>query len=96
MPEGVSAGRFTRVNLFRLKQNGGRGLVAEARAYGHALAADGAATAENGLTALGLHARAKAVYFHTVAAIGLKCALGHGNALLLASGNLSLDGKIQV
>jgi hypothetical protein len=31
-----------------------------------------------------------------VAAIGLKCALGHGNALLFPTENLSLDGKIQV
>jgi hypothetical protein len=93
LPEGVSAGRFAWGNLFRLKQNGGKGLVAEAGAYGNALAADGTATAENGCAALGLHARAKAVCFHTVAAIGLKCALGHGNALLFASKNLRLDGK---
>ncbi len=96
MPEGVSAGMVARCNLFRLRQNGGKELVAEASAYSYALAADGAATAENGLTALGLHARTKSVCFHTVAAIGLKCALGHGNALLLASENLSLNGKIQV
>jgi len=33
---------------------------------------------------------------HTVAAIGLKCALGHGSALLFPERNLSLDGKFQV
>jgi hypothetical protein len=81
-------------NLFRLKQNGGKELVAEAGAYGNALAADGTAAAENGSATLGLHARAEAVCFHTVAAVGLKCALGHGNALLFASENLSLNGKI--
>jgi hypothetical protein len=46
--------------------------------------------------ALGLHARAEAVRLHAVAAIGLKCALGHENALLFPVQNLRLDGKIQV
>jgi hypothetical protein len=93
LPEGASAGRVAWGNRLRLRQNGGKELVAEASADGHALAADGTATAENGSAALGLHARAKAVCLHTVAAIGLKCALGHGNALLLTSENLSLNGK---
>jgi len=30
---------------------------------------------------------------HAFAAIGLKCALGHKNALLLPEENLRLDGK---
>jgi hypothetical protein len=96
MPEGVPAGVAAKGARFRLRLNGGRGLVAEASAHGHTLAADGAATAEDGCAALGLHTRAEPVRFHTVAAIGLKCALGHGNALLFPTENLSLDGKIQV
>jgi len=70
-----------------------RGLVAEASADGHALAADGAAAAENGCAGLGLHTRAEAVGFHALAAIGLKCALGHENALLFPKENLRLNGK---
>ena len=57
-------------------------LVAEASADSDTLAADGAAAAEHGGAALGLHAGTKAVGLHTLAAIGLKCALGHRNALL--------------
>jgi hypothetical protein len=70
-----------------------RGLVAEACADGHALAADCTAAAENGCAGLGLHARAEAVSFHAIAAIRLKCALGHENALLFPKENLRLDGK---
>jgi hypothetical protein len=33
---------------------------------------------------------------HTLAAIRLKCALGHKNALLFPKENLRLDGKSQV
>jgi hypothetical protein len=78
------------------RQNGRRGLVAEACADGYALAANGAAAAENGCAGLGLHARAETVCLHALAAIGLKCALGHGYALLFPSSicvNLHLDGK---
>jgi hypothetical protein len=59
-------------------------LVAESGADSHALAADGTATAQYGRTRLGLHAGTKAVGFHAFAAIGLKCALGHKNALLFS------------
>lgn len=61
-----------------------------------ALAANGAATAQHGRASLGLHARAKAVGLGAMAAVWLKCALGHGNALLLLFENLSQFGKIQV
>jgi hypothetical protein len=33
------------------------------------------------------------VGFHALAAVGLKCALGHGNALLYPREDLCLDGK---
>src|SRR5580698_6974420 len=58
-------------------------LVAETGADGNPLAAGRAATAEHGGSALGLHAGPKAVGLDALAAVGLKCALGHGNALLL-------------
>jgi hypothetical protein len=75
------------------KLNGREVLVAEAGADGDALAADSTATAEYGSAGLGLHARAKAVCLHTVAAVRLKCALGHGNALLFPLKNLRYDSK---
>jgi hypothetical protein len=57
-------------------------LVAEAGADGDALAALGTAAAEDGGSALGLHASSEAMGLHAAMAIGLKCALGHRNALL--------------
>lgn len=82
---------------FRIKLNGGRDsvwlLVAETGAYGNAYATDGAATAQDGSTGLGLHSSAETVGFHAFAAIWLKCALGHENALLFPGENLCLDGK---
>ena len=71
-------------------------LVAEAGADSHALAPDGATAAQHGGAALGLHPRAEPVGLDAAAAIGLKCALGHVNALLFPLENLRLDGKIQV
>jgi hypothetical protein len=68
-------------------------LVAEACAHGNALAADGAAATQYGCAALGLHARAETMRLNALAAIGLKCALGHKNALLFLKENLRLDGK---
>ena len=49
---------------------------------GNALAPGGAAAAEHGCAGFGLHARPEAVRFRTVAAVGLKCALGHCDPLL--------------
>ena len=72
------------------------GLVAEASADSYALAANGTTTAQYGCAALGLHPGAKTVGLDALTAIGLKCALGHGNALLYSCGNLRLNGKIQV
>src|ERR1035441_8906481 len=88
LPEGVSTRRAMIAQSLSgsnggRRQLGGRGLVAEAGADGHALAADGAAAAEHGGAGIGLHAGAETVGFHALAAIGLKCALGHKNALLL-------------
>ena len=69
----------------------GSGLVAEASTDGNALAANGTATAQHCCTGFGLHARPKSVRLHTVAAVGLKCALGHGNALLFPGENVAFD-----
>ena len=65
-------------------------LVAEASADSDTLAADGAAAAEHGCAALGLHAGTKAVGLHALAAIGLKCALGHGMRSCFLMKNLYL------
>ena len=101
VPEGVSAGRATIAQIHSgsnkgRRQIGGRGSVAEAGADGHTLTADGAAAAEDGSAAVGLHAGAETVGFHALAAIGLKCALGHRNALLSPLEYLRLNGKTQV
>jgi hypothetical protein len=90
VPEGVLAQTREESGL---KLNGKWELVAEARANSNAFTSDGATTVENGSAGLGLHTRAEAVSLHTVAAIGLKCALGHGIALLFPRENLRLDGK---
>jgi hypothetical protein len=69
-------------------------LVAETGADGNALATLCATAAEHSGSALGLHAGSEAVGLDALAAVGLKCALGHGNALLsLLCGNLCLNGK---
>src|SRR5260370_4912525 len=57
-------------------------VVAEAGADGNTAATLRAAAAEHGGSALGLHAGPKAVGLDALAAVGLKCALGHGSALL--------------
>jgi hypothetical protein len=69
------------------------GLVAETSADGNALAPYGAAAAEHGCAGLGLHACAETMCLHALTAVGLKCALGHKNALLFSRENLRLDGK---
>jgi hypothetical protein len=81
-PEGVSAGSLPDEGQIPAETKLQAGLVAEAGADGHALAADGATAAEHGCAGLGLHASAEAMGFHAFAAIRLKCALGHENALL--------------
>jgi hypothetical protein len=58
-------------------------LVAEAGTDCDASASLRTAAAEHGGSALGLHAGPKAVRLNPLAAVGLKCALGHGNALLV-------------
>jgi hypothetical protein len=68
-------------------------LVAEAGAHGDALAASGTATIQNSGAALGLHARAKAVLLDSAMTVGLKCALGHRNALLFLWEKSSRNGK---
>jgi hypothetical protein len=80
----------------RRVREGRRELVAEASADGNALATDGAAAAEHGSAGFGLHTCAEAVSFHALAAIRLKCALGHGIALLFSEENLCLSGKYLV
>jgi hypothetical protein len=54
----------------------------------NALAAGGAAAAEHGGAGFGLHARPEAVRLRTVAAVGLKCTLGHRDPLLFPKENL--------
>jgi len=71
----------------------GRLLVAVTGADSHALAALRAAAAEHGGAALGLHTGTEAVGLHAAVAVGLKCALGHGIALLILIKNLCLNGK---
>ena len=56
--------------------------VAVACADGYTLAPGRAAAAQHRGSALGLHAGAEAVRLRAAVAIGLKCALGHRNALL--------------
>jgi hypothetical protein len=89
MPEGLLAG--TVCNQFRAQEEAGgcgrgehgrRRLVAETGAHGYPFAANGTAAAEDGCAGLGLHTRTETVSLHAFAAIGLKCALGHENALL--------------
>ena len=72
-----------------------KGLVAEAGADGNAFAPDGTAAAQHGGTALGLHAGAKAVCLDALAAIGLKRALGHKNALLSAKKICALTARFK-
>jgi hypothetical protein len=74
-------------------RNNWKASVAEAGANRHTLPSDGAAAAQHGGASLGLHARAEPVRLHAVAAIGLKCALGHENTLLFPVKNLRLDGN---
>jgi len=71
------------------------GLVAESSAHGDALAASGTAAAQHGSAGLGLHARPEPVCLHTVAAIGLKCALRHEDALLFPLENLNFDSTFE-
>jgi hypothetical protein len=52
-------------------------LVAVAGRYRHPMTAFGATAREYGSSALGLHARAEAMGLRAVAAVRLKCALGH-------------------
>ena len=70
-------------------------LVAEPSADGNALAADGTAAAQHGSAGLGLHARPESVHFYTAVAVGLKCALRHGNALLFPLKNLRFDSEFK-
>jgi len=94
VPKSASAGSDLKRYPLRLKQKRQANLVAESSAHGHANAAYAAAAAEHGCAGLGLHARAEPVGLDTLTAIGLKCALGHGNALLYPMENSRLDGKI--
>jgi hypothetical protein len=76
MPEEIGAGLRKGVRPAMRKSK----LVAESGADGDTLAARGAAAAENGGAALGLHARPEAVSLYAAVAVGLKRALGHGIA----------------
>lgn len=62
----------------RAKLIGQAASVAESRADRYALATGGAAAAQHGGAAVGLHARSKAMGLSAFAPVGLKCALWHG------------------
>jgi hypothetical protein len=83
----------TLCGLLSARKTERQALVAKAGTHGHTLTANSSTAAQNGRAALGLHTRAKTVRLHSFAAIGLKCALGHENALLFPDENLCLDGK---
>jgi hypothetical protein len=70
--------------------------VAMTRADRDALASGGAAAAEHGGAGFGTHARPEAVHFRTVAAVGLKCALGHGDPLLFSKENLLFSNTLSI
>ena len=61
------------------------GLFAETWFHRDPLAPLGAAAGNYFLAALGLHARAKAVYLRSLAPVGLECTLGQSSSLLLSS-----------
>jgi len=82
MPERARSETAAERGAFRTKPDGREGLVAETSADSDAFAPDGAAAIQYGCAGLGLHTRTETVCLHTVVAIGLKCALGHRNALL--------------
>jgi hypothetical protein len=93
--------RFVCLERIKLERSSRRGLqlaalVAEAGADCNTPAALGAAAAEYRGSALGLHAGSEAVSLDAFAAIRLKCALGHGNALLnLFCGYLCLTASFK-
>ena len=68
-------------------------LVAEASTDCDASASLRTAAAEHCGSALGLHAGPKAVGLDPLAAVGLECTLGHGNAPESLCENLCLNGK---
>lgn len=80
--KGIENRRSTKANTKVTKGRPGKGLVAESGADRNTLAACSAAAAEHGGSALCLHAGPEAVSLNAVAAVGLKCALGHKRALL--------------
>ena len=65
-------------------------------ADGDTLAAGSAAAAEHGGAGFGLHARAEAVCFRTVAAIGLKGTLRHRELLLFSKENLLFSDHLSI
>jgi hypothetical protein len=71
-------------------------LVAEAGADGDLVTALGAAAGKNSGATLGLHARAETMGLGTVTAVRLKCALGHGTALLIVYRKMCQCGKSSV
>jgi hypothetical protein len=64
------------------QRQSGKELVAISSADGDAMATLGAAAGQNSSPALGLHTHPETMGLGTVAAVGLKCALRHGSALL--------------
>jgi hypothetical protein len=70
-------------------------LIAVAGTDGNAFAALGAATGKYGCSGFGLHSGQKAVGLRPMAAVRLKCALGHDAALLISLENLCLKASFK-
>jgi hypothetical protein len=68
-------------------------LIAVAGTDGNAFAALGTAAGKYGCSGLGLHSGQKAVGLRPMAAVRLKCALGHDAALLISLENLCLKAS---
>ena len=73
----------------------GKVLIAVAGTDGNAFAALGAATGKYGCSGLGLHSGQKPVCLRPMAAVRLKCALGHDAALLISLENLCLKASFK-
>ena len=70
-------------------------LIAVAGTDGNAFAALGSAAGKYGCAGLGLHAGQKPVCLRPMAAVRLKCALGHDAALLILLENLCLKASFK-
>jgi hypothetical protein len=89
------SGSISRFGSAAFESRTGRESVAMRGTDGDALASCGAPAAEHGCAGIGLHARPEAVRFRAVAAVGLKCSLGHRDPLLFPKENLRFSSNIE-